>query len=97
MGTQQDWLAEGSREFLVLSRARLRILQITEVEGMKGSRLEYSGLMLNLGSRVTSGEGGGDVRLLNEAVGKFSGWRSWLMEVLWVGSSACISERKVLG
>ena len=76
MGTQLNWFAEESREFLVLSRTRLRMLQSTEVEGMKGSRLEYSGLMLNLGSIVTSGEEGGDVGLLNEAVGKFSGWRS---------------------
>ena len=73
MGTLLNWFAEESREFLVLSRARLRMLLSTEVEGMNGSRLRYSGLMLNLGSRVTSGEGGGDGGLMNEAVGKFSG------------------------
>ena len=46
------------------------------VEGINGSRLRYSGLMLNLGSGITSGEEGGGVGLRVVAVGKFSGWRS---------------------
>ena len=46
------------------------------VEGMNGSRLSYSGLILNLGSRITSGEMGGGVGLRVAVVGKFSGWRS---------------------
>ena len=46
------------------------------VEGTNGSRLRYSGLMLNLGSWMTSGGMGEGVRLRVAAVGKFSGCRS---------------------
>ena len=54
--------------------------------------------MLNLGSRVTSGGMGEAVRLGVAAIGKFSGCRSWLIEMLGAsGSCACMSERKVLG
>ena len=73
MGTLLYWFAEDSREFLVLSCARLSMLLTTVVEGINGSRLRYSGLMLNLGSGITSGEEGGDGGLKVEAVGKFSG------------------------
>ena len=73
MGTLLNWFAEESREFLVLSYARLRMLLNTVVEGINGSRLRYSGLMLNLGSGITSGEEGGEGGLKVEAVGKFSG------------------------
>ena len=52
------------------------------VAGTKGSRLWCSGLMLDLGSLITSGKGREGVRMGVAAVGKFSGWRSWLMEEL---------------
>ena len=52
------------------------MLLATVVEGMNGSLLRCSGLMLNLGSWITSGGMGEGVRLGVAAVGKFSGCRS---------------------
>ena len=61
---------------MVLSCTLLRILFATVVEGTKGSLLWCSGLMLNLGRRITSGEVREGVKRGASAVGKFSGWRS---------------------
>ena len=74
------------------------MLFATVVEGTNGSLLWCSGFMLNLGSWITSCEVREGVRIGVAAVGKFSGWRSWLIEALGVsGSRVCMSERKVLG
>ena len=61
---------------MVLSCACLNMLLATVVEGINGSLLWCSGLMLNLGSWITSGGVGEGVRLGVAAVGKFSRCRS---------------------
>ena len=74
------------------------MLFATVVEGTKGSLLRCSGLMLNLGRRITSGRVGAGVERGTSLGGKFSGWRSLLIETLGAsGSEVCLSERKVLG
>ena len=76
----------------------LLILSATVVDGAKVSRLWCSGLMLNLGRRMTSAGVGGGAEGGSAVSGKFSGWRSVLIEVLGASMSrACLSDRKVLG
>ena len=68
------------------------------VEGTKGSLLRCSGLMLNLGRRITSGGVGAGAEKGTSVGGKFSGWRSLLIKALGAsGSKVCLSERKMLG
>ena len=74
------------------------MLLATVAEVTKGSLLWCSGLMLNLGRRITSGGVEEGVERGTSVGGKFSGWRSLLIEALGASrSKVCLSDRKVLG
>ena len=74
------------------------MLSATAVDRAKVSILKYSGLMLNFSRKMKSVEVGGEAGGGSAVGGKFSRWRSLLIEVLGASlSRACLSDRKVLG
>ena len=67
-------------EVLEMHHFRRSMFTSTAVDGVKGSIREYSGLMLNFGRKMVSDAGGGGGGRGSVIGGKFSGWRSLLID-----------------